>query len=204
MHMRPERGKERVIIKGVKPEINGGRFPIKRTVGETVIAEADILAEGHDILSGVLRYRHEADEHWSEIPLEFLANDRWRAECVVARLGRYRYTLEAWVDRFQTWRRDLARKADAGQDVAVDLLVGAVLVAEASRRASGADAKTLKDRGAALRADRPSDPSGRIRIALADDLALLMARYPDRRFATRYGNELQVVVDRERARFRTW
>ncbi|MGH7430274.1 MAG: alpha-1,4-glucan--maltose-1-phosphate maltosyltransferase, partial [Candidatus Methylomirabilales bacterium] len=131
-------------------------------------------------------------------------NDRWRAEFVVARLGRYLYSLEAWVDRFQTWRRDLARKAEAGQDVAVDLLVGAGLVEEASRRASGADAKTLKDRGAALRADRPSDPSGRIRIALADDLALLMARYPDRRFATRYGNELQVVVDRERARFSTW
>jgi len=202
--MRPERGEERVIIKGVKPEINGGRFPIKRTVGETVIAEADILAEGHDILSGVLRYRHEADEHWSEIPLEFLGNDRWRAEFAVARPGRYPYRLEAWVDRFQTWRRDLARKADAGQDVAVDLLVGAGLVEEASRRASGAGAETLKDRGAALRADRPSDPSGRIRIALADDLALLMARYPDRRFATRYGNELQVVVDRERARFSTW
>ena len=204
MHTRPERGRERVIIEGVKPEIDGGHFPIKRTIGEKVEVEADILAEGHDVLSGVLLYRHEADEHSSEIPLEFLANDRWRAEFVVARLGRYLYRLEAWVDRFQTWRRDLARKADAGQDVAVDLLGGAGLVEEASRRASGADAKTLKDRGAALRADRPSDPSGRIRIALADDLAVLMARYPDRRFATRYGNELQVVVDRERARFSTW
>jgi len=202
--MRPERGRERVIIEGVKPEIDGGRFPIKRTVGEKVVVEADIFAEGHDVLSGVLRYRHEADEHWSEIPLEFLANDRWRAECVVARLGRYRYTLEAWVDRFQTWRRDLARKAEAGQDVAVDLLIGAGLVEEASRRASGADAKTLRDRGAALRADRPSDPSGRIRVALAEDLALLMARYPDRRFATSYSTELQVVVDRESARFSTW
>lgn len=202
--MRPERGRERVIIEGVKPEIDGGHLPIKRTIGEEVVVEADILAEGHDVLSGVLLYRHEADEHWSEIPLEFLVNDRWRAEFVVARLGRYLYRLEAWVDRFQTWRRDLARKAEAGQDVAVDLLLGAGLVEEASRRASGADAKTLKDRGAALRADRPSDPSGRIRIALADDLALLMGRYPDRRFATRYGNELQVVVDRERAGFSTW
>jgi len=202
--MRPERGRERVIIEGVKPEIDGGHFPIKRTIGEKVEVEADILAEGHDVLSGVLLYRHEADEHSSEIPLEFLANDRWRAEFVVARLGRYLYRLEAWVDRFQTWRRDLARKADAGQDVAVDLLGGAGLVEEASRRASGTDAKALKDQGAALRADRSSDPSGRIRVALADDLALLVARYPDRRFATRYGNELQVVVDRERARFSTW
>jgi starch synthase (maltosyl-transferring) len=202
--MRPQQGRERVVIEGVKPEIDGGRFPIKRTVGEKVIVEADIFAEGHDVLSGVLRYRHEADERWREVSLEFLANDRWRAEFVVVGIGRYRYTIEAWVDRFQTWRRDLARRVKAGQDVAVDLLIGAGLVEEASRRASGADAGTLRDQGAALRADRPSDPSGRIRLALADDLALLVARYPDRRFATTYGKELQVVVDRELARFSTW
>jgi starch synthase (maltosyl-transferring) len=202
--MRPERGRERVIIEGVKPEIDAGCFPIKRTVGETVVVEADIFAEGHDVLSGVLRHRHEADEHWSEVPLKFLGNDRWRAEFSVARLGRHRCTLEAWVDRFQTWRRDLARKAEAGHDVAVDLLIGAGLVEEASRRASGADARALRDQGAALRVDRPSDPSERIRVALADDLSLLMARYPDRRYATSYGKELQVAVDRERARFSTW
>jgi starch synthase (maltosyl-transferring) len=199
-----EQGRGRVIIKGVKPEIDGGEFPIKRTVGETVIAEADILAEGHDILSGVLRYRHEADEHWSEIPLEFLGNDRWRAEFAVARPGRYRYSLEAWVDRFKTWRRDLTKKVDAGQDVAIDLLVGAELIEAATRRSSGPDATTLRERAAALRSDRPSDPSGRIRVALADDLSLLMACYPDRRYATRYGKELQVVVDRHRAGFSTW
>jgi starch synthase (maltosyl-transferring) len=204
MDMRPEQARERVIIEGVKPEIDGGRFPIKRTVGEKVVVEADILAEGHDVLSGVLLYRHEADEHWNEVPLEFLGNDRWRGEFSVARLGRYHYTLEAWVDHFHTWRRVLAKKVEAGQDVTVELLIGAGLIEEASRQASGADAKTLKDLGAALQADRPSDPSGRIRIALADDLALLMARYPGRRFATRYAHELQVVVDRERARFSTW
>jgi starch synthase (maltosyl-transferring) len=206
MDMRSESafGLDRVIIGGVKPEIDAGRFPIKRTIGEQVVVEADIFAEGHDVLSGVLRYRYEADREWSETPLEFMVNDRWRAVFVVTQLGRYHYSLEAWVDRFKTWRRHLAKKVDAAQDVAIDLLIGAELIEAAGRRASGADAKALKERGGALRADRPSDPSGRIRLALAEDLALLMARYPDRRFAASYGKELQVVVDRERARFSTW
>ncbi|MCI0483048.1 MAG: alpha-1,4-glucan--maltose-1-phosphate maltosyltransferase [candidate division NC10 bacterium] len=202
--MRAEQGRGRVIIEGVKPEIDGGRFPIKRTVGERVIVEADIFAEGHDVLAGVLRYRHEANPEWSETPLEFVVNDRWRAAFAVTRLGRYHYCLEAWVDRFKTWRRDLRKKVDAGQDGAIDLLVGAELIEATSRRSSGPDATTLRERAAALRSDRPSDPSGRIRVALADDLALLVARYPDRRFATTYGKELHVVVDQERARFSTW
>ncbi|MFQ5846249.1 MAG: alpha-1,4-glucan--maltose-1-phosphate maltosyltransferase [Candidatus Methylomirabilales bacterium] len=202
--MRVDEWPGRVIIEGVKPEIDGGRFPIKRTVGEKVVVEVDIFAEGLDALSGVLRYRRETAKNWSEVPLEFVVNDRWRAEFRVTELGRYRYTLEAWVDRFRTWRRDLGRKVEAGQEVEVDLLVGADLVEEASGRASGADATKLKERATALRSDFPSNPSEKIRLALAEDLAQLMALYPDRRLATRYGKELVVVVDRERARFSAW
>ncbi len=194
----------RVIIEGVKPEIDGGRFPIKRTVGEKVFVEADIFAEGHDVLSGVLRYRHESDEAWTETPLEFLVNDRWRAPFLVRKLGRYLYTLEAWVDEFKTWRRGLEKKVEAGQDVALELLVGAKLVEEASGRASGTDAKTLKERAIVLRSDRPADQAARIRLALAQELAHLMDLYPDRRLATSYEKELSVVVDRERARHSTW
>jgi starch synthase (maltosyl-transferring) len=194
----------RVIIEGVTPEIDQGRFPIKRTFGEKVVVEADIFAEGHDVLSGVLRYRHEADEHWSETPLEFLVNDRWRAEFGVTQLGRYRYTLEAWVDRFKTWRRDLSKKVEAGQDVTIDLLVGVKFIEEAKGRALGPDAKNLGECASALRSDKPEDQSARVRLALSQELAQVMALYPDRRLATRYGKELQVVVDRERARFSTW
>lgn len=202
--MRDQAWVGRVIIEGVKPEIDGGRFPIKRTVGEKVVVEADIFAEGHDVLSGVLYHRYEADEDWTEIPLEFLVNDRWRAAFEVTRLGRYLYTLEAWVDQFKTWRRGLGKKIEAGHDVSVELVVGAGLIEEASGRASGADAKKLKEMAAALRSDRPADQSARIRLALAQELVQLMNLYPDRRFATKYDKELQVVVDREKARFSTW
>src|SRR5438270_11436948 len=96
--------RRRVVIEGVEPEIDCGRFPIKRIVGDSVVVEADVFAEGHDSLSGVLRYRYADDSEWAEIVLEPIGNDRWRAEFAVDRLGRYKYTVAAWVDPFKTWR----------------------------------------------------------------------------------------------------
>src|SRR5690242_5805618 len=99
----PERTPSRVIIEGVEPEIDDGRFPIKRTVGEEVVVRADIYADGHDVLAAVLRYRHAADEAWKEAPLEPGVNDRWTGRFSVTALGVYEYTLQAWVDRFASW-----------------------------------------------------------------------------------------------------
>jgi starch synthase (maltosyl-transferring) len=196
-------GRLRVVIEGVKPEIDGGQFPIKRVVGEDVVVEADMFVDGHDLLSAALLYRHEADSQWSETPLEPLVNDRWRGVFTVTRQGGYRYTLLAWVDWFKSWRQGLAKKVQAGQDVAVDLLGGAELLAEAAHRASGPDRRILQEQSEQLRST--AIPSAeRIRLALSESVASLMARYPDRTFATSYPKELAVVVDRERARFSTW
>ena len=68
-------GRRRVVIEGVTPEIDAGRFPIKRTIDEDVVVEADIFADGHDALRAVLRYRREEDRAWSETPMEPLLND---------------------------------------------------------------------------------------------------------------------------------
>lgn len=202
--MKDGEGRTRVVIAGVQPEIDGGRFPIKRTVGEKVVVEVDVFADGHDALSGVLLYRHEEDESWNQIPLQFLVNDRWRGEFVVTKLGRYRYTLQAWVDRFKSWRQGLAKKVEAGQDVTIDLLVGAGLIEEASQRASGPGAERLKTWANDLRLARESNLPEKIELALAEELAGLVAEYPDRQFAVTYDRELAVVVDREKARFSTW
>ena len=43
-------GRARIVIEGVQPEVDCGLFPIKRTVGEKVVVEADIFADGHDVL----------------------------------------------------------------------------------------------------------------------------------------------------------
>jgi starch synthase (maltosyl-transferring) len=189
-----------VVIEGVTPEIDGGRFPIKRVAGETVAVEADMFADGHDQLSAALRYRREADPLWSESPMEPIGNDRWRGEFTVAELGRYRYTLRAWIDRFGSWRRDTTVKIEAGQDVTVELLAGAEMVERAVERAVGPDRKALRSFAADLRTGGPVGE----KAALSVELAERMEQHPDRRFFTSYGRELEVVVDRERARFGAW
>ena len=193
----------RVVIEGVAPEIDGGRFPIKRTVGEQVVVEVDIFTNGHDALAAVLLYRRATNSKWVEVPMEPMVNDRWRGRFTVTELGRYQYTIEAWVDRFRSWRRDLEKRVEAGQDVSVNLLVGAELLNEASKRSIGGDAKRLKTLAGALQADGQAE-SDRVRLALDNELARLMETYPDKRSGTTYDKELGVVVDRERARFSTW
>jgi starch synthase (maltosyl-transferring) len=198
--LRVEAGRSRVIIEGVAPEIDCGHFPIKRRVDEQVVVEADVFTDGHDALSCVLLYRKEFDLTWTETPMVPLVNDRWRGAFAVSELGRYRYTLQAWVDHFKSWSRDLAKRVEAGQDVTVDLLIGANLVEAAAARASEIDAKRLGAYAAALRAGGIVGA----RQALAAELAGLMDRHAERQFATTYGRELEVTVDPVRARFGAW
>jgi len=197
-------GRRRIVIEGVTPEVDNGRFPSKRVVGDEVLVEVDVFADGHDVLSGVLCHRREGDARWTEIPLEELVNDRWQASFTVNEMGRYSYTFEAWVDHFKTWRRDLEIKVDAEQDVSVDLLNGARLIEEAAERAPARDAERLRSLAQAIRPSGKRSPAAQIKKALDEKLTALVERYPDRRFATRYERELTVVVDRERARFGAW
>ncbi len=192
----------RVVIEGVKPQIDAGRFPIKRTIGETVTVRADIFTDGHDAIAGRLMHRKSEVLAWEETALEFVVNDRWRASFRVRELGRYVYTLCAWVDAFQSWYRDLAKRLDAAQDVAVELLAGAEIVAAAARRASGTDAEWLHERAKQLSSRQAA--SQKTLLALDETLSALMAKYPDRRAATIYDKELEVVVDQQKARFSAW
>ena len=198
--MQPQEGRSRVIIEGVRPEIDGGQFPIKRIIGEEIIVEADILVDGHDALSCVLLYRKEGDAKWTEVSMAPLGNDRWRASFQTHELGRYVYTVQGWVDHFKTWSRDLAKRLDAGQNVSVDLLIGAERVEEAGQRASAVDAKWLSTYAETFRAGG----SDAARHALSSELARLMSIYGSRNFANTYEKELAVVVDRETARFSAW
>jgi starch synthase (maltosyl-transferring) len=198
--MQPEEGRKRVIIEGVKPEIDAGRFPIKRIVAEETVVEADILADGHDALGCALLYRQEDEAAWIEVPMKALGNDRWRASFSAPEIGRYLYTVQGWVDHFKTWGRDLGKRVNAGQDVSVDLLIGAALVEQAAQQADGMDKDWLSTFAKALR----TGGDEAIRYALSQELEGLMSRYGDRSLITRYDRELVVVVDRLRARFGAW
>jgi len=195
-------GRRRVIIEGITPAVDGGRFPVKRTVGDQVRVEADIFTDGHDALSASLLAHREGSEEWTEISMRPLVNDRWAAAFRVAKLGRYGFKVQGWVDHFETWQRDLMKRITAESDTAVDYLIGADLVAEAAGRATGDDAAWLRERAKILRAAKP--PAEMRTHAISPKLREMVLHYPDKRFATESKNELSVVVDPVRARFSAW
>ncbi|MBI4266594.1 MAG: alpha-1,4-glucan--maltose-1-phosphate maltosyltransferase [Acidobacteria bacterium] len=200
---RVQADRRRLVIEHVQPVIDGGRFPIKRTVGETVVVTSDVFADGHDQLAGVLKYRHVPARGrrvgWTEVPLVFLDNDAWTASFEVTEPGEYEYTIEAWIDRFGSWLKELVLKADAGQDVSSELLEGAALIDAAARPT---DPATLLEFADILRRDRPQAA----RVAAARDPALraLMDGRPDRSASTTCEAPLRVVVDPVRARYGAW
>ncbi len=198
----PAEGRGRVVIEGISPEIDGGRFPAKRTVGDIVRVEADIFTDGHDSISAALLYRHEDAPGWQESPMQALVNDRWAGEFTVQELGRYRFTIHAWVDHWETWRHDLLKRIEAKSDAPLDYLIGANLIEEAAARAAGQDADWLRKEALALRAEQAIE--SRRRVATHQSLDDAMGRYPDRRFASEADRELVIVVDPVRARFGAW
>jgi starch synthase (maltosyl-transferring) len=194
-------GRARAVIDRVIPEVDGGRYAVKRVVGDRVVVEADVFADGHDTLVCMLGYRFENDADWTEVPMEALVNDRWRGEFPLENLGRYRYTVTAWVDHFLSWRNELKRRVDPA-DIASAALVGAKLIAEAANRAARIDAQRLRQWGKQLIALQDAEEIKQ--LALDEEMAVIARRYPDRRFAAVYEKELRIIVDRERARYSAW
>jgi starch synthase (maltosyl-transferring) len=195
-------GRRRVIIEGIKPQVDAGRFPAKRVLGDVVRVEADVFTDGHDSISGVLLYRHEKNQQWSEQPLHFEVNDRWWAEFPVTELGRYRFTVHAWVDHFETWRKDLLKRIQAEQDTPVDYQIGANHIEGVAKLASGSDAELLRKNAAFLRSNA-AIPEKRA-AATEAELNAAMKRNPDRHLATVADRELEIVVDPVLGRFSAW
>jgi starch synthase (maltosyl-transferring) len=199
-------GRRRVTVAAVRPELDAGRFAVKRVLGDRFTVEADLLVDGHDHLAGCLLYRHADAPSFSELPLVSLGNDRFAAAFVLDRLGTWLYTVESWLDEWGSFTWGLERKAAAGQEVSVELAAGAELVRAAATRARDAapdDAAALAAAAQQLgEATRPV--AERVSVALDAPLLATMARHPDRRFATRHGRIIEVVVDPPRARFSTW
>ena len=192
----------RVVVEAVRPQVDAGRFPIKRVAGERVSVSADIFGDGHDALAAVLLYRRVGEDAWREVPMAPTTNDRWRGSFSVESIGRYEYTVEGWVDRFASWRRDLVKKAEAGQDVTSELLEGQELIRETIARAPKAARELSRFAEAIVDVSTPID--ARVSEASSTPLASVMAAYPDRQTATRFDRVLGVLVERERARFGAW
>ena len=205
--MKGELARGHVRIEDVEPQIGCGRYRSKAIVGDRVEVTADILRDGPDLLMASLRYKGPKDPRWTETRMVHVANDRWYGSFQPTDLGTYRFTIEAWTDRFGTWRRDLMKRIDAGQDVTVDLEEGARLIESRLPSLNKSETKVLAHAVTTLRGDPPATPGpDDPRIApLGDELVLeLMNSYADRAGSTTSRPELEVTVDREKALFGAW
>jgi len=201
-----EGGRLRAVIDAVFPSVDGGRFPAKCIAGESVRIEAHCLNDGHDKLRVVLRWQAVKGGEAYELDMMAQGNDVWTAEFTPPEPGRYQYTVMAWVDHFESWRRELERRDDLG-DIRVALQVGSSLIGEAAARAQGGDGANLADwalllRETAGRDDGAADAFSLKAPALDPARAALLQRYTDRSLAA--VATLELVADRKRAAFSSW
>jgi starch synthase (maltosyl-transferring) len=213
--MKPIEGRKRVVIEEVSPQVDGGRYPAKRTLGDTVTVTAAIFGDGHDHVYARLLYRHASKDGWISTPLVPLPNDLWSATFTVDELGDWLFTIEAWVDHFDTWSADLKKRLAAqpslaapgssseSQDIPLALRSGELLLEQLAQRATGADRKLLADTAASLQKLAKSKAET-YDYPLKSEIVAVAAQYPDPTLITRYKQELHLWVDRERARYSTW
>ncbi|MBB3350309.1 starch synthase (maltosyl-transferring) [Rhizobium sp. BK049] len=191
----------RLAIENIMPRVDDGRFPVKRVVGETVTVEADIFADGHDPIAAVLLWRpHDAMAEWNETEMQLVENDRWRAEFLLERVGRYEFAVEAWKNPFAIFRYELTKKNDARLDLKLELQEGLDLVRAAKAEAQaalGAELQALIDS-----LENASDAE-RTAILLDPETAELMKRADKRPFRLR-STASAVDAERKSAAFASW
>ncbi|MBL27597.1 MAG: alpha-amylase [Rhodospirillaceae bacterium] len=197
--------RDRIAIEDVYPELDGGRHAVKRVVGDVLEVWADVFGDGHEKIAAAVQYKEFGERSWREVPMAFFDNDRWVGRVPLTRNARYLYTVVAWRDLFETWRGDLMKKVDAGQNVALELIEGRHLVEKAAAGAKGEDRKAMDGILAALAGDESAAGDGeRLSTMLSEELRALMARNAERSNLSRYWRDLEVVVDRPAARFAAW
>ncbi|MEC5385471.1 alpha-1,4-glucan--maltose-1-phosphate maltosyltransferase [Uliginosibacterium sp. H3] len=201
-------GRIRVVIENVQPAVDGGRFPIKRIIGDVVEVFADCFADGHDVVACALLWRRAGDTEWHGTPMQPRGNDRWHADFTVNAIGRWEYTVRAWVDPFLSWQHDFSRRIEV-DDVRIAASSGAALIADAARRAgTGSDAALLdawaRELAFATNAAEGADADALKRIGADAARGSIAQRYPDLTHALTCPQIYQVTVERERARFSAW
>jgi starch synthase (maltosyl-transferring) len=190
-------GRLRAVIDALSPMVDGGRFVAKRIAGERVCVEAHCFTDGHDQLRVLLAWRPVNAAEAYEVEMQPLGNDVWTGEFTPPAPGRYRCTVTAWVDHFESWRKELERREELG-DIRVALQVGSVFISETAARAGDADAQALKDWAALLlesaRPQSAADAPSLKALALDPERKRLMQRHADRSLAD--SAALEIFADR--------
>jgi len=195
----------RVIIEAVKPQIDGGRYPIKRVIGEKVYVSADIYKEGHDKLAAVLKVRPVGDKDWQESPMTQGDNDYWYGEFTVNSIGHWEYTIEAYAERYLSWVDEISKKNLPGANIGSELLEGLAILKQAAAKAQKDDRQRMESIIAALEgALTAGEQSGAVELGAGNVMRSLMAKYPDRSEGYQLTPALQVMVNRPITRCAAW
>jgi len=193
---------QRALIEDVKPQIDGGRFYIKRIQGEAVNVSADIFADGHDNIRAFVLFKHENEKNWSEIEMDEYPNDSWKATFAPTEKGFYEYQIQAWVDHFLTWFTGFRKKVDAGNNVRTELLEGSELAKALVKKNKKKDDKEELKRLSELFADENRHEEA-VRIVMNPAFAAIVEKYPFKQFHSS-SNRLKIFVERSKALFSTW
>jgi len=190
-------GKVRVIIENVQPVVDGGAYLAKRTVGERVDVTASIFADGHDHIRASVLFKKKDAPDWSQVEMRPTFNDEWIASFPVTEIGKYDFTIHAWVDHFDTWFDGFRKKAAAKVEVYIELMEGAIFL----KKLAGTSnplllnlAKKLEDKGHYAEAKN---------LVLTEDFARIVQEHPLKEDVT-IAPEFEIVVEHKKALFSTW
>jgi starch synthase (maltosyl-transferring) len=196
-------GEGRVIIENVMPEIDGGRSPVKRIVGDVLEVSADIFTDGHDKFDAAVLYRICGEGNWRQAPMKFVDNDRWAGRIPLERNARYQYTVEGWRDPFATWLDEVEKKQAAGQNLRLETIEGVQIAEKAAELALEPDASAMASLMKQLKAQEEGSMA-QLALMLDEDNRALIDRNAERRNVSRHEPVLEVIVDRLAARFSAW
>lgn len=188
------------VVEDVAPQVDGGRYPVKRVVGEALEVTAACFAHGHETVACALRYRHAGEGRWREVAMSALGNDEWSAAFVVDRAGRWEYSVLCWVDHLAHWRDEFARRVEPA-DLVLAARSGAALVARSAEHCAAADCERLEPWARILREESDLE---RLRATAMDEDLLQLARANAPRDGLAQSPAYAATVDRERARFSSW
>ncbi|MGF1624760.1 MAG: alpha-1,4-glucan--maltose-1-phosphate maltosyltransferase [Alphaproteobacteria bacterium] len=195
----------RIAIEDVSPVIDGGRFPAKAVVGRPFVLEADIFCDGHDVIGTASLVRPVQSRRWTELPMQPLGNDRWRAVTTFDAVGLHEFTLQAWRDLFASWQAEVAKKHAAGMPISLELREGLSIV---ERTLQEAGPRTPQDktalRGLQAKLQSVRDEGGLFALLMTGETTQLMRRVGIRTNLSTLPAPIPVWVDRERAQFSAW
>lgn len=190
-----------MVITNISPKVEDGKFPAKAVMGDRIVIAADIFSDGHDAIAASAYVRHATDRLWRELPMQFTTNDRWQTGFRAERTGMYVFKVTAWVDHYTTWKKGLKKKFKAGQDIRVELLIGAAMLRGA---AAGNKKASVRLIAWAVQLEEATDPEQCVILAHSDEVAVAMYRHRRRDTVTEYPTTYQVDVERRKAAFSTW